>query len=60
MKVVFTYDKRTYKPDWFIYLDQGPLPPIVNPAQPDIPQDTGPPTKSPSREIGKGPEPRPS
>lgn len=43
MKVVFTYNKKTQKADAFVYHGPGPLPPIIDPPEPERLQDTAPP-----------------
>jgi len=43
MKIVLTLNRKTSDLDWFIRHDPGPVPPIVNPPNPDEAKDTGPP-----------------
>ena len=43
MKAVFTFDIKKGELDSFVYLERGPLPPIVNPPDPGSPKDEAPP-----------------
>jgi len=51
MKIIITLDRKTAKLDWFIRAEPGPVPPIVNPPNPEEPKDGGPP------ELEKKPKP---
>lgn len=45
MKFVVRLNSKTLTYDTFFYNDPGPLPPIIDPPEPDEPKDTGPQVK---------------
>ena len=47
MKIVITFKPKTGELDWFSYAERGPVPPIIDPPEPDKPKDTEPPAPPP-------------
>ena len=47
MKIVIRYKPKTGEMDWFSYPAPGPVPPIIDPPEPDEPKDSEPPPPPP-------------
>ena len=47
MKLVVRYDRKRGELDYFIRPEPGPIPPIIDPPEPDEPKDGAPPEPKP-------------